>query len=722
MIGHSEAGKTSFINRLLGNEFKEQIESTEGIHTHFITSFFNKNNLGSKTWTERIFEEGVLEKNFYESILFQRSLREFEANIMETKRNFEHCLQSIPYASTEPRVGKGSSDIADDLNQPPSRDINHSEKDLQPKNSIEIESKLESISYGAISGATLPKIKLIPPTDSITETDTENQYKTKVSVSEPRATPLIAKISSEELSRLLEWEKSYTTPSDESIPYSINIWDHGGQNEFIITNQLFLNTEAFNLLVMDISLDLHIPLKQSPDTRGKYSIPKTPAQILCYWLNALHVLASKKMTEPNIALVLTHKDMIIESTKKYIDRYIAELLKCTVGKPYASYITLSNIYFVDNRQGTEGDFTEIRSKIFAQMTNQNSWGIERPTRWLKLEADILEKAKEIDKPYLSISDVKDLASTFSMNQRELESFLSFHHNLGDLIYYPEKKLSDIIVTNPQWLLDMFKTLISPHDFLDRRQLKPEVLEELKSAIVSEDNLKVVWKGNDVQFLKDVMIKFDLMLPLGSEQKDKKYLIPCMLPSQEVQRDGPDPFTDMLLIYNGTLEPECGDAMPVGAFHKLLSQCSKTPGWTVCADDHLSYIQALTEIYDGLQMELRLQKSNSIDVSIWSSRQKLDDGYLSINEARNIIARAHKTTSKCMKIAGLTQKGSFKMLCPHWNPGEEYVCLVTVDEKREVPQNMPIFFANTEACTMHRKELEPYHFPWTEEDFDSDGKF
>ena len=328
---------------------------------------------------------------------------------------------------------------------------------------------------------------------------------------------------------------------------------------------------------MDISLDLNISLLQSSDTRGKYSIPKTPAQILCYWLNALHVLAKEKTTEPNIALVLTHKDMIkADDKKKYTESYIEELLECICGKQYASYITVSNIYVVDNRQGTEGDFKQIRNKIFAQITKQKSWGIERPTRWLKLEADILEKAKEIDKPYLRISDVKDLASAFAMNQKELKSFLSFHHNLGDLIYYSDKKLSDIVVTNPQWLLDMFKTLITPHEFLDRRQLKPEVLEELKRAIVSEDSLKVVWKGNDVQFLKDVMIKFDLMLPLGSEQKDKKYLIPCMLPSQEVQSDRPDPFTDMLLIYSSTLQPECGDAMPVGAFHNYCPSVPKHP--------------------------------------------------------------------------------------------------------------------------------------------------
>ena len=551
VIGHSEAGKTSFIDRLLGKEFQEKRKSTEGIHTHFITSFSSKNALGSKTWTERLLEASILERDFHESVLAQRSLMDFETKLMKEDRKDELDLQEL-------------LDIPDKLNLTLPSDIDHSDKDLYHKDSLELQFKTKgkSISEKLLDNedftSSLQKIKLNYPLDSTTKTFTDYHKEEKVSFHEPTATPLI--ISWKEMSRLLESKTSYAKASDERIPYSVNIWDHGGQNEFIITNQLFLNVEAFILMVMDISLDINIPLKQSLDAKGKFGIPKTPAQILCYWLNAVHILALQKTTKPTITLVLTHKDLIdaIDS-KKHIDNCIKELLECIRGKPYASYIKEENIFVVDNREGTEGDFAEIRNKILGQMTKQKSWGIERPTRWLKLEADILEKAKKIEKPFLPISDVKYLASTFAINKKELDSFLSFHHNLGDLIYYPDHKLSDIVVTNPQWFLDMFKTLITPHEFLDRRQLKPELLEELKRAIVSEASLKTLWEGNDVQFLKDVMIKFDLMLPLGSEQMGNKYLIPCILPAQEDGKDRPDPFTGMALNYTSTLEPECGDA-------------------------------------------------------------------------------------------------------------------------------------------------------------------
>ena len=106
MIGHSEAGKTSFIDRLLGKEFQEKRKSTEGIHTHFITSFFNKNYLHSKTWKEGTLEASALEKDFHESVLAQR---EFKTDKKLTHIKVEHWLQSIPHMAKERHVVKGTS-------------------------------------------------------------------------------------------------------------------------------------------------------------------------------------------------------------------------------------------------------------------------------------------------------------------------------------------------------------------------------------------------------------------------------------------------------------------------------------------------------------------------------------------------------------------------------------------------------------------------------------
>ena len=476
MIGHSEAGKTSFVDRLLGKEFQIQRESTEGIYTHFAESSFNKRDLVSNTWTKAIFEASVLEKDFHESVLANIESRELEElstedPILKVVRWLENttmdgqgysandkpCLgpreevsaecNQTSFIATDPKeivsykkphteVGftmdnkgaKRREETFPDDEDTAEHNISkiRSEEYSQPLDNMPIHTKPQNdekikdqwsptqvISSKASSNTMNYQVHpAVEPTmpnsiDNVSETFYLNQEVTSAA---------FTTMSSAALNRLKHKKETYTTPSDERIPYFVNIWDHGGQNEFIITNQLFLNVEAFILMVMDISLDLNIPLKQSSDAAGKFGIPKTPAQILRYWLNAIHILAMEKTTEPNIALVLTHQDMIkADDTNRYIDSYIEELLECIHGKPYASYIKEENIFVVDNREGTEGDFTHIRNRIFAKIAKQESWGIERPTRWLKLEADILETVKETEKPYLHISSVKDLASDFAMN-------------------------------------------------------------------------------------------------------------------------------------------------------------------------------------------------------------------------------------------------------------------------------------------------------------------
>ena len=388
-----------------------------------------------------------MEKEFHESVLYPKYQIEFP-------RKAAHWLTNTYFTAVEPHSNEVSTQqeilgACDEFEQSMSNDGGHSENDQDPKSSPQVQFSMQRNS---------------------------NQHNDDFFISMPTTTHTIRKINAGDLCRLLESKTSYTQPSDERIPYSVNIWDHGGQNEFIITNQLFLSVEALNLIVMDISLDLNMTLKQSSETKGKFGIPKTPAQILCYWLNALHLRAMERRSKPNISLVLTHNDMIQgDDQKKYTDSYIEELFKCIRGKPYEPYIRIRNIFVVDNKKGTEDDFAKIRNRIFAQITGQTTWGIERPTRWLKLEADILEKAQQIKKPYLHISTVNDLASAFAMDEKELDSCLRFHHILGDLIYYPDKKLSDFLVTNPQWLLNMFKTLITAHAFLKSRQLRPEII-------------------------------------------------------------------------------------------------------------------------------------------------------------------------------------------------------------------------------------------------------
>ena len=92
--------------------------------------------------------------------------------------------------------------------------------------------------------------------------------------------------------------------------YSVSLWDFGGQDEFIATHQLFIHEESLALLVMDMSIGLHDVLPDSTEAKSRLRIPQTPAGFLHFWLDTIHKKATDKNLKPNIAVVLTHRDLI----------------------------------------------------------------------------------------------------------------------------------------------------------------------------------------------------------------------------------------------------------------------------------------------------------------------------------------------------------------------------------------------------------------------------
>ena len=89
-------------------------------------------------------------------------------------------------------------------------------------------------------------------------------------------------------------------------PFTLRLWDLGGQNDFITTHHLFLDVEATTLIVMDITKEFDKTFRirerhqnKEKDLKLKQTNPKTPAHILHYWLNAFFVEAKAKAGKEN---------------------------------------------------------------------------------------------------------------------------------------------------------------------------------------------------------------------------------------------------------------------------------------------------------------------------------------------------------------------------------------------------------------------------------------
>ena len=157
---------------------------------------------------------------------------------------------------------------------------------------------------------------------------------------------------------------------------------------------------------------------------------------------------------------------------QYIRGYMKSIIDIVEGKPYATYISQENIILVDDFQNALKD---TRNELFGRIMRQSNWEAKRPIKWLALEAELLRRtnyakgqlhtqAYDKNKPYLGISKVKELASGFGMDDNEVESFLEFHHVLGDFLCWPLSAFENIVIVHPQWLFDSFTALLDLQDY------------------------------------------------------------------------------------------------------------------------------------------------------------------------------------------------------------------------------------------------------------------
>ena len=116
-------------------------------------------------------------------------------------------------------------------------------------------------------------------------------------------------------------------------------------------------------------------------------------------------------------------------------------------------IAIDNTTALGNPDGS--GLAQLRQKIIEVAQKQPYWGEKRPIRWLLL-ADELDKERE-KQPQVMLTEVEKVAKELGITEKaEILTFLTFHHNLGDLIYLNEDGLRDTVILSPQWLSNIFR--------------------------------------------------------------------------------------------------------------------------------------------------------------------------------------------------------------------------------------------------------------------------
>ncbi|XP_078354091.1 uncharacterized protein LOC144638729 isoform X2 [Oculina patagonica] len=335
------------------------------------------------------------------------------------------------------------------------------------------------------------------------------------------------------------------------------LWDFAGQSVYYVTHVLFLTARAIYFLVYDLSQNPHDRAKPLMK-QGVYksfqdrSNLKTNLDYLDLWMTSVSSLASqdednigpkseslpKKL--PAVFLVCTHADNPHggRNPREMANEIFGFLKK----KPYGPH--LYDVFCVDNtKSGSESEcpeVTRLREEVLA-VSNKLPYIDEAiPIKWLKYEK-ALQMMLELGYKWISLDRAKYIASKVCKigGDDETKTLLNFLHDLRILIHFDDSpELNTLVVLDPQWLIDVFKKVITVRPYHWKEKEFEDLWCKLEGEGILDENLvKHVWSDLNHQRetfegLIAIMEKFGLLCPwpLSDGSCSKRYLVPSMLKS------------------------------------------------------------------------------------------------------------------------------------------------------------------------------------------------
>ncbi|XP_068724936.1 uncharacterized protein [Montipora capricornis] len=355
--------------------------------------------------------------------------------------------------------------------------------------------------------------------------------------------------------------------SEDDI-YSV-LWDFAGQSVYYETHQLFLTSRAIYLLIYDLSRDPS-ESAQPVKRRGVFgkieenSCTKTNLDYLDYWMTSVssqssrikdHDLCSASTstvlpkTLPPVFLVCTHSDQPFGGNDP--SEIAINVYGSLKTKSYGEQL-FHDVFKVDNtKSGGQEECAEVkrlRESILAVAMELPQTKEEIPIKWLKYEKALLGVLDE-GHTWITIEHAKRIASEVCQihDDQEFVTVLDFFHDQRIVIHFDDTvELNKLVVLDPQWLIDVFKAVISVKRYDEKESGLKDLWLKLESkGILDEKLLLHAWgqiaeEHDTFESLIAIMEKFSLLCSWSSSNEpcSKEYLVPSMLrwyPPQEITK-------------------------------------------------------------------------------------------------------------------------------------------------------------------------------------------
>ena len=225
----------------------------------------------------------------------------------------------------------------------------------------------------------------------------------------------------------------------------MTIWDLGGQEVFYTLHHLFLTNYAAYLCVFDMSELLNEATRDDS------------IHCLIFWLQSIKMHAP----EAPVFLVGTFKDKVKDSANhKQLDVLLRDVFDLEKICPKLIQNSQSKLAFwpIDNTRATNDDVLKyLKEQILKTVSDMPHVRQQVPLVWTR----VYEKLMETGKPNLTLDETLQVSRTCGLSIiEELKGFLAMYHELGMLLHFDGiNELHNLVVLNPQWLVDQITMVI-----------------------------------------------------------------------------------------------------------------------------------------------------------------------------------------------------------------------------------------------------------------------
>ena len=390
--------------------------------------------------------------------------------------------------------------------------------------------------------------------------------------------------------------KEHLDNPDASQTLTMQMWDFGGQKLFLMLHHLFLEPEGIYLVVFN---GQELVLGVGDELVGKplrITTEDTAAECIEYlslWLNSIYTFAPGAP----VFVVCTCRDLLTEEQQRSIEEEVGsnvldktpcfnQAVRCDETKDY--------IFFVDNTDSDDASVRALRKQIETVIAEHPYIAphvrMRMPIEWLKVLDNLTELVKSNRQriprnDFVEIARDCGLGTTRISLEDEVDGLLLKFHTLGLLVWHNKPSLRNMVVLDPQWLINAAATIIRDPALHQLEEIDRKLLRKLKvsfTRLYEEAVLDAVmlphifpdppdgtYTAEERDQLVQLFEQFVLAVPLTSvvDGSERQWLIPALLKSRSLD-DSPrllqnTSVTNVCFIYFYTRCGCCSDGLGNG---------------------------------------------------------------------------------------------------------------------------------------------------------------